>query len=48
MWFSLYRPAKDNQCLRQDENISETSFPELKTNLEAWQFYQFKTQHPLD
>jgi len=49
MWFSLYRPLKDNQCLQQDDvNINETSFSELKTKLEAWKFYQFKTQRPLD
>ena len=49
MWFSLYRPVKDSQCLRQEDvNINATSFSELKTKLEAWEFYQFKTQHPLD
>ena len=49
IWFSLYRPIIDNQCPRQEDvNINETSVSELRTKLEAWQFCQFKTQHPLD
>ena len=49
MWFSLYRPLKGSPCLGQEDvNINETSFSELRTKREAWQFYQFKTQHPLD
>ena len=49
MWFLLNRPVKDTQCLQQtDVNVNETSFSELTTKLEAWQFCQFKTQHPLD
>ena len=48
MWFSIYRPIKDSQLRQEDVNGNETSFFELKTKLDAWQFYQFKTQYPLD
>ena len=34
MWFFLFRPSKENQCLQQtDVNINETSFSELRSNI---------------